>query len=352
MQLREPHQPYPIGTPFSSNTNVNLKKTPLPTFSGHRKDWPEFKSVWKQLAESVYTNKRALAHELKRSVKGEASQRVRSVYITRPEAYGTMWKKLEAHYDDTSASVQAALAGLQQLKPVESEDYRALIELVDEVEAAYCQLQELNHVNILTMRDVDHISEHLPSHIKVEWVRKYHDMSPGEKVNPFPWFMKFLEREREAVARLAENQPPKKRFQRYEKGRVKGQSNQTQADARGGKFYKCAYPAHRKDNINHTTSECNEFKRLAVSGKQGKYELLKEVNACFKCFGNHKRQNCPQKDPCPSCGSQSHHQLLCRKKDLAEIAPEQTKALGNSQEEKSSHMVQSDTLALYPIHHG
>ena len=107
------------------------------------------------------------------------------MYITRSEAYDTMWKKLEAHYDDTSASIQAALAPLQQLKPVESEDYTAVIELVDEVEAAYCQLQELNHVNILTMRDVDHISEHLPSHIRVEWIRKYHDMSSGEKVNPF-----------------------------------------------------------------------------------------------------------------------------------------------------------------------
>ena len=47
-----------------------------------------------------------------------------------------MWGKLEAHYDDASASVQPALAGLQRLKPVEDEDYRALIERVDEVEAA------------------------------------------------------------------------------------------------------------------------------------------------------------------------------------------------------------------------
>ncbi len=195
-----------------------------------------------------------------------------------------MWKKLETHYDNTSASVQAALAGLQQLKLVESEDYRALIELVDEVEAAYCQLQKLNHVNILTMRDVDHISEHLPSHIRVEWIRKYHDMSSGEKVYPFPYFMKFLEREREAVAHLPENQPAKKRFQRHEKGRVKGHNYQTHAATQGGKFYKGAYPAHRKDNINHTTSECNELKKMAVSGKQGRYELLKEVNACLNAL--------------------------------------------------------------------
>jgi hypothetical protein len=76
---QESQRPYSTGSPFTNNTNISLKKTPLPTFSGLRKDRPEFKAVWKQLAESVYSNKTALAHELKRSVKGEASQRIRSV---------------------------------------------------------------------------------------------------------------------------------------------------------------------------------------------------------------------------------------------------------------------------------
>ena len=84
-----------------------------------------------------------------------------------------MWRKLEVHYDDVSASVQAVLFGFQRLKPVESEDYKALVELVDEVEAAYCQLQELNHLDVLTMQDVDHFSKFLPSHVRVEWIRKY-----------------------------------------------------------------------------------------------------------------------------------------------------------------------------------
>ena len=141
---------------------------------------------------SKYTNKTALAHELKRSVKGEAIQRIRSVYITRPEAYDEMGKKLEVHYDDVSASVQAALSGFQLLKPLESEDYKALVELVDEVEAAYCQLQELSHLDVLTMRDVDHISKFLPSHVRGEWIRKYQDLPSTEKIKPFPHFMKFL----------------------------------------------------------------------------------------------------------------------------------------------------------------
>ena len=89
------------------------------------------------------------------------------MYITRPEAYDEMWRKLEAHYDDASASVQAALSSLQRWKPAESEDYRALVDLVDEFEAAYCQLQELDHLNILTMRDVDYISKFLTSVVRV-----------------------------------------------------------------------------------------------------------------------------------------------------------------------------------------
>ena len=32
-------------------TGVHFKKMTLPIFSGQRKDWPEFKTVWKQLAE-------------------------------------------------------------------------------------------------------------------------------------------------------------------------------------------------------------------------------------------------------------------------------------------------------------
>ena len=58
---------------------VHLKKMSHPTLSGQRKDWPEFKTVWKQLAEGAIKNKTALAHELKSSVKGEASQRIKSV---------------------------------------------------------------------------------------------------------------------------------------------------------------------------------------------------------------------------------------------------------------------------------
>ena len=81
-------------------------------------------------------------------------------------------------------------------------------------------------------------------------------MPSTEKVKPIPRFVKFLEQERKAVARLAESQPLKKRLPR--------QQYYTNANSRMAKFYKCVHPAHRKDNINHTTNKCKEFQKLPL----------------------------------------------------------------------------------------
>ena len=44
-------------------------------------------SVWKSVAETAYNKRTALTYELKGSVKGEASIRIKSVYVTNP------WRK-------------------------------------------------------------------------------------------------------------------------------------------------------------------------------------------------------------------------------------------------------------------
>ncbi|CAB4027430.1 Hypothetical predicted protein [Paramuricea clavata] len=297
--------------PSHQDSTIRLKRMALPTFSGLRKDWPEFKAVWKSMAESASYNKTALAHELKNSVKGEAKHRIKSVFVTKPEAYDIMWEKLECHYGDTTASVQAALEDLQRLKPVKEEDYKALVELVDEVESAYSQLEELNQLNTLTMRAVDNLTDLLPTHLKVDWRRKYRDLSSAEKLQQFTPLMKFLERERSVVARLAENQHSKKRGNDNARG-----YNKTYHVERGAKhgqrtYYKCAFPTHRKDTINHTTEQCKEFQKLSISGKDGRYELLKQ---------------------------------------LPKDSEEKSKTGDDGNKEVASYTVGSDSMALYPIH--
>ena len=168
-----------------------------------------------------------------------------------------MWKRFENYYEDVGASVQATLDDLHKLKAVSEDDCKGLVELIDEIESAYSQLEELNQLNILTMRDVDMISERLPSNLKVEWRRKYRDMEPSAKVNPFVAFMKYLDGEREAVARLAEVQAKRKSNEHHRNERRRQQV--LYATKRGStKYHKCAYPSHRKDTINHTTAECKE----------------------------------------------------------------------------------------------
>ena len=239
---------------------------------------PEFKTVWKSVAEAALRNKTALAHELKRSVEGEASKRIKSVYITKLEAYDIMWQKLESYYEDVGASVQAALDDLHILKPVAGDDFRGFVELVDIVESAYSQLRELGNLNILTS-----MAENQPSHY------------------------------------LGKQSP--------------------------SKYYKCAFPSHQKDNINHTMEECKEFQKLPISGKNGRYQLLKEVNPCYKCFGNHVRQNCPSKEQC-NCDSGHHNKMLCKAKARSENSNQEDAKV----DKKETHVVQSDSLPLYPIY--
>lgn len=78
--------------------------------------------------------------------------------------------------------MQSALDDLSKLKPIiNKEDYQGLVSFIDEIESAYSQLEELNQLETLIMRDVDFVSGLLPSHLKLDWNRKYYDLSPADR---------------------------------------------------------------------------------------------------------------------------------------------------------------------------
>ena len=78
----------------------------LPTFSRHRRDWLELKTIWTSVAES--------ASRKLMSSNDQSEEKL----VSKPEAYDTMWQKLESYYEDVDASVQVALDDLHKLKPV------------------------------------------------------------------------------------------------------------------------------------------------------------------------------------------------------------------------------------------
>ena len=95
------------------------------------------------------------------------------------------------------------------------------------------------------MRDVDYVNALLPNHLRIEWIRKYHDMSQIEKLQPFKPFMKFLEREREAVARLAEHQPRQRKLFEGTKLGDRGKGATHFGTGQKRQYYPCAF--HRRD---------------------------------------------------------------------------------------------------------
>jgi len=183
---------------------IRLEKTSLPTCSGKRSEWPEFKAVWRSLAEPNIHDRSALAYQLKSSLRGSALEKVRNVYVTRPNAHDLLWSRLSEFYDDTSACVQSALDTLNKLKPLKEDNYKGVVYMVNQVEAVHAQLQELGQLGIVTMREVDKLSDLLPASTKMLWMRIYHQLSQPEKLHPFDCFLNFLLNERASVARLAE----------------------------------------------------------------------------------------------------------------------------------------------------
>ena len=317
--------------------DIQIKKISLPEFSGARKDWPEFKAIWRELAERAFSSKSALAFELKRSLKGTARDKVKNVYVTKPDAYETMWCRLSEYYDDVSAGVSAALDCLKRLKPVREEDYKGLVLLVDEVEGIHAQLEELGQVEIISTREIDAICELLPSATKMVWIREYHTFSVEEKVRPLFKFLKFLTNERASVARLAENQKTKSSRSTDTNVVSLGKSMQNNSN-------KPSCVVHKGENVKHKTVDCSDFKALSLDEK---YQALRDVHACFRCFGFHRRDQCKSKIKCNVCHRTNHHTLMC-KQDLAQNVSQVEGSRPTIS--SSSHLVKAPaSISLYAI---
>lgn len=300
-----------IGHPQYQGPEIKVKRTELPTFDGSYELWPQFKVLWPKLALPAFKfDEETLANQLKNHcLTGTAAERVKSCSTIGPTAFTTMWQRLLQCFDDPATAVRAALKRLQKLKAVREEDYRGLTYLVDEVESCYSQLTTLNQLSCLSMRDVDTICELLPLSARSQWNRDYHRLPSGHQLHPFPAFMAFLDNERKVISRLVDIQDTAKKKREVTSHHASGKQERRDKPVQQQKsrFRPCA--VHKSDASNHGTEECIAFRKLS---QQEKLDAMKDANQCFRCFQDHRRNRCPQKDPCASCGNPKHHTLLCR----------------------------------------
>ena len=343
---------------------IHTKKPSLPMFSGERADWPEFKCVWRPLAEGQFRNKIQLAMELKRCCKGKAADKVRHIYVTSESAYQEIWARLSEEYDDPGLSSQAAINQLMSLRAPEADNYQGIVKMIDAIEGIHSQLKELDHLSAVHTLDVDRVSMLLPKDIRVEWFRRYRDLPQTTKTQPFSEFVSFLRRERSAIARLAEWTPKesRSRWKEDKKKQAAGLHTANSAASGAGKVLLKGKGDPQMCIIHggstHTTADCRNFRKLPIKQR---YEELRKTKRCFKCFEDHPKSKCTV--PACKCGKE-HHVLLCsiHEKDANSAnkagAGSQT---GDEREHRNTdtrtteaqvtgtNLANAGTVALYPI---
>ena len=336
-----------------NQSQVYTKKSSLPIFSGNRADWPEFKVVWKSLAEAQFRNKMQLAMELKKCCpKGRAGESLRSIYITSDAAYDEMWIRLTEEYDDPGLSVQSALSQLMSVKHVNEGDYNCLVKFIDTVEGVHNQLRELNQLDAVHMADIDRISTRLPKDVNMQWQRKYRDLTEQNRQKPFPEFLSFLKRERSVVIRLTENAPKWERKSKTHLAEGYAALQHEKNDS-SKKIIFCI--VHGK---GHSTFDCKVFNNMSIKER---FDKVREKHLCFNCLGKHSRKDC--KKPLCKCGK-GHHTLLCSENSKKYINTENSSANNsvsshvesdiNEQESTHikavSHGAATGDTAIYPVH--
>ena len=169
-----------------AQAKVKFKPLEFPNFSGKRRDFAHFQSIWKNIVEHSGFSKFVLANQLLISCKGGfAHDLIRSVDIDSSEAYDKMWGRLNEYFGDTEALLSSLYRDLEKLKPVTSDSVQQLIHFCNELEYIVQSLNSISpqHVGKVPVNIVDKLARGIPQRLQQEWHRIYFKLPPGRKKN-------------------------------------------------------------------------------------------------------------------------------------------------------------------------
>jgi len=81
-------------------------KVPLLTFSGDRREWVDFLSIWRKHADREYDDDIEHVQTLQSCLKDKALGVVKPILVTQEGAYARMWNRLDEIYCDVSLNIQ------------------------------------------------------------------------------------------------------------------------------------------------------------------------------------------------------------------------------------------------------
>ena len=129
-------------TSVSSGYKPYMKRLEPPTFSGKVEDWPEFRSIWKELL-SDYPDSIQVNH-MKANIPVADAKRVGGV-----KTMAEMWTRLEKIYGDVDLNIITIKNNLESLAPEANVDYKRIMEVYEAIEVAVTQLTHLEALHCL-----------------------------------------------------------------------------------------------------------------------------------------------------------------------------------------------------------
>ena len=316
----------PVSSDDNSDSGVHLKRRDPPKFSGLRKDWAEFKSIWVKIVVPSMPNKTALASELKLSCKdGPAFEEICNISAGSNGAYQKMWDALCCHYDNITLAVNCALDEIRELKPVKEEDYRGVVQLIRAIDSVYQQLDVLKQVKMVSSREVSQIMLNFPPLLRKDWAEFHSKLTSDDQLSPFEPLQKFLKEQLKMAKYLSDTQAASKFVKQ----------SATNVTNKWSKVHKSSYSVDVKpkekccihNTAGHTTAACRQFAVMSVKDRR---DALMKSGLCFRCFGNHRRATCKISDPCELCGRKSHHTLMCTPKVAGDSVSSSVTSQSNS----------------------
>ena len=265
-----------LGT-YRDTKPMKFRPQELPTFTGARKDWARFKSIWQNIVEKQGFSAIHLAGQLYDSIKkGTALSLIKAITIKDATSYRIMWDRLEEYYSDTGAVLASLLQDLEELKSVRNAKNKDVIEFINDLELIHESLYSISekHPERIDSNRVDRLASCLPDTCRDLWNRVYFRLDPETKQAPFSEFVLFCTEERSLRLRFLDVHKDSTSSDR----RVS--SHSAESSSSGKKTPECWL-----DQGSHWPNRCRKWKELSPLKRR---KVCLENKKCLLCLEDYK----------------------------------------------------------------
>lgn len=299
---------------------ISLQRARLPTFSGDIKDYYCWKAEWEDLQElgnphgADCIKKFHLLNSLTEDIK-------KDLVLSSCKSANDVFKLLDNKYGNKAKIVLLIANEVQSLPPVEGDNPRKTIKLIQSVERALCRLQVLNEEDALKNRIIaQSLESKLPTSLKKEWIMyKTDPANDFNSLSHFDHLLTFLKKQEGILEELdqlelspADNSPGEKGSTGDSvKGAKKAFTKSTRWEE--GDHPNCIVCGD--DSHAGRLYACKTFREEDIPAKMAH---VKKLGSCAQCLRFHPKNGkgctlqflCPKAD-CRKGVMSDHHYLLC-----------------------------------------